>query len=110
MDDLLTSQIHRFIDPKPEAVEEFNAYADEIMQTLVWSGGCRSWYKNHRVDGRVTAVWAGSAITYHEMIKELRPEDFDIVYRSKNRFKFMGNGRAAMESVPGADLAFYIYK
>lgn len=107
---MLTSLVHRFIDPKPEAVEEFNAYADEIMQTLVWSGGCRSWYKNHRVDGRVTAVWAGSAITYHEMIKELRPEDFDIVYGSKNRFKFMGNGRAGMESIPGADLAFYIYK
>ncbi|KAK2601423.1 hypothetical protein N8I77_010873 [Diaporthe amygdali] len=100
----------KLIDPKPEVLEEFNSYADEIMQTLVWSGGCRSWYKNHRVDGRVTAVWAGSAITYHEMIKELRPEDFDIVYRSRNRFKFMGNGRAAMESTPGADLAFYIYK
>ena len=42
MDDLLTSMVHRFIDPKPEAVEEFNAYADEVMQTLVWSGGCRS--------------------------------------------------------------------
>lgn len=108
--ELLTSQTRRFIDPKPNVVEEFNSYADEIMQTLVWSGGCRSWYKNHRVDGRVTAVWAGSAITYHEMIKELRPEDFDIVYKSRNRFRFMGNGRAAMESTPGADLAFYIYK
>ncbi|KAI7779515.1 hypothetical protein LA080_000799 [Diaporthe eres] len=102
----------KFINPKPEAVEEFNAYADEIMQTLVWSGGCRSWYKNHRVDGRVTAVWGGSAITYHEMIKELRPEDFHIEYRSRNRFKFMGNGRAAMETynaiiVIPCNLAFF---
>ncbi|CAN8097720.1 unnamed protein product [Discula destructiva] len=99
-----------FIDPKPEVVEEFNAYADEIMQTLVWSGGCRSWYKKNRVDGRVTAVWAGSAISYHDMIKELRPEDFEIKYRSRNRFRFMGNGKTRKEYVPGEDLAFYIYK
>lgn len=102
--------ILRFIDPRPEVVEEYNAYADEIMQTLVWSGGCRSWYKNHRVDGRVTAVWAGSAISYHDMIAQLRPEDFEIRYRSRNRFRFMGNGKTKLEYTPGADLAFYIYK
>ena len=34
----------KFIDVKPEIVAEFDAYADEIMQTLVWSGGCQSWY------------------------------------------------------------------
>ena len=77
----------RFIDVKPEVLAEFNAYADEIMQTLVWSGGCQSWYKNHRVDGKVTAVWAGSVLSYMEMISSVRPEDFEIVYRSKNRFR-----------------------
>ncbi|KAF4553101.1 Flavin-binding monooxygenase-like protein 9 [Elsinoe fawcettii] len=99
-----------FIDPKQECIEEFNAYGDEIMQTLVWSGGCRSWYKNHRVDGRVTAVWAGTAIGYHEMIRSLRPEDFDIKYRSRNRFRFMGNGMTKLEQTPGADLSYYITK
>jgi len=77
----------KFVDVKPEVVEEFNAYADEIMQTLVWSGGCQSWYKGHRVDGKVTAVWAGSVIGFKEMIDDLRPEDFEIRYRSKNRFR-----------------------
>lgn len=101
---------NRFIDPKPEVVEEFNTYADEIMQTLVWTGGCRSWYKNHRIDGRVTAVWGGSAITYHDMIKQLRSEDFEINYRSRNRFRFMGNGKTNIEYTPGSDLAFYIHK
>lgn len=78
-----------WVDVRPEVVDEFNAYADEIMQTLVWSGGCQSWYKNHRVDGKVTAVWAGSVIGYKEMIDHIRPEDFEIKYRSKNRFRFM---------------------
>ena len=77
----------RFIDVRPEVIAEFNAYADEIMQTLVWSGGCQSWYKNHRVDGKVTTVWAGSVLSYMEMIGHIRPEDFEIKYRSKNRFR-----------------------
>ena len=96
------------IDPKAECVEEFNAYGDEIMETLVWSGGCKSWYKNHRVDGRVTAVWGGSAIGYHEMISHLRPEDFVIKYKGKNRFRFMGNGKTKLEYTKDADLAYYI--
>ena len=33
----------KWIDVRPEVVEEMNAYGDEIMQTLVWSGGCQSW-------------------------------------------------------------------
>lgn len=67
-------------------------------------------YKNNRIDGKVTAVWAGSAIAYHEMIEKIRPEDFEIRYRSKNRFRFMGNGKTKMEFKPGADLSFYIYR
>ena len=100
----------KYVVPKQAAVDEFNAYADEIMQTLVWSGGCRSWYKNHRVDGKVTAVWAGSVIGYREMIDQIRPEDFEIVYRTRNRLRFMGNGRTTMEYDPKADLAFYLDK
>ena len=83
----MASEDIKFVDVKPEVVAEMNAYADEIMQTLVWSGGCQSWYKNHRVNGKVTAVWAGSALSYMEMIESLRPEDFEIIYRSKNRFR-----------------------
>jgi cation diffusion facilitator CzcD-associated flavoprotein CzcO len=100
----------KYVVPKQEVVDEFNAYGDEIMQTLVWSGGCRSWYKNHRVDGKVTAVWAGSVIGYKEMVDHIRPEDFEIVYRSRNRFRFMGNGRTKREYDPHADLAFYLHK
>lgn len=47
----------KFVVPTPEATEQFNAYGDEVMERLVWTGGCRSWYKNNRVEGRVTAVW-----------------------------------------------------
>ena len=40
----------------------------------------------------MTATWPGSALLYRQMIQELRPEDFDIEYRTRNRFRFMGNG------------------
>jgi cation diffusion facilitator CzcD-associated flavoprotein CzcO len=94
--------------PKQSATDEFVRYGDEIHKTLVWTGSCSSWYKNHRVDGRVTATWPGSALLYREMIEEIRPEDFDIEYRSTNRFRFMGNGFTAIEMDEKADLAFYI--
>ncbi|KAK3702417.1 hypothetical protein LTR37_014883 [Vermiconidia calcicola] len=100
----------KFVDVKQEVVDEMSAYGDEVMQTLVWSGGCQSWYKNNRVDGRVTAVWGGSVLGYMEMISSLRPEDFEIKYRSRNRFRFMGNGRTQMEYDPNADLAYYLKK
>ena len=54
-----------------------------------------SWYKNNRRDGRVTATWPGSALLYKEMIKEIRPEDYEIEYWSRNRFSFMGMGWAS---------------
>ena len=42
----------------------------------------------------MTATWPGSALLYRQMIQELRPEDFEIEYRTRNRFRFMGNGEA----------------
>lgn len=41
------------------------------------------------------------------MLEEPRPEDYDISYRSRNRFEFMGNGFTEVE-VTGADLSWYL--
>jgi cation diffusion facilitator CzcD-associated flavoprotein CzcO len=50
------------VTPKQDVVDEFVRYGDQIHKTLTWTGACRSWYKANRVDGRVTATFAGSAI------------------------------------------------
>lgn len=100
----------KYVSPSAAATEEFNTYGDEIMERLIWSGECRSWYKNNRVDGRVTAIWQGSAMGFREVVEGLRPEDWEIVYRTANRWRWMGNGRTKIEGTPGADLAFYIKK
>ncbi|KAK5236452.1 hypothetical protein LTR47_002403 [Exophiala xenobiotica] len=96
--------------PKESAVEDFIVYSDQIHQTLTWTGACRSWYKNNTVDGRVTATFAGSALLFKKLIEELRPEDFDIEPRDKNRFRFLGNGFTAYELQKGNDLAWYVEK
>lgn len=96
--------------PKQSATDEFNRYGDKIQQTLTWTGSCRSWYKNNRIDGRVTATWPGSALLYKQMIADIRPEDFEIEYRERNRFAFMGNGFTILELDENADLGWYITK
>ena len=46
---------------------------------------------------------------FHEMVEQIRPEDFDIRYRSsKNRFRFLGNGFTKFELAEGSDLAWYV--
>ena len=32
------------MDVKQEAVDDFLEHKDALMQKMVWSGGCRSWY------------------------------------------------------------------
>jgi cation diffusion facilitator CzcD-associated flavoprotein CzcO len=110
----IASENIKSVAPKQSATDEFVRYGDEIHRTLVWTGGCSSWYKNHRKDGRVTATFPGSALLYREMIRELRPEDFEIEYRGRNRFVFMGNGFTELEvkamEDESVDLAFYVEK
>ena len=101
--------IHSVV-PKTEVVRHLVSYGDEIHKTLVWTGDCKSWYKRGTVDGRVTALFAGSGMLYKRLISDLRPEDFNIRYRSSNTFKFLGNGFTAWELDPNSDLSWYIEK
>lgn len=112
---------------KEEVVEEFNIYSREFLKRTVWAGNCRMWWKEGSVapDGKITAMYAGSvlhfkgmllSLTRHqftdravEMLENIRGEDFDIEYRSKNRFRFMGNGFTEREET-GGDLAFFLTK
>jgi hypothetical protein len=63
----------------------FVRYRDQMYKTLAWTGECWSWYKANGVDGWVTAMFSGSAISYHQLVKEIRAEAFEIRYRSANR-------------------------
>lgn len=100
----------QYFCPKTKTVKHLVRYADEIHKSLVWTGSCKSWYKRGRVDGRVTALFAGSGMLYKRLLSEIRGEDFDVEYNSPNTFKFLGNGFTAFEMDPNNDLSWYIEK
>lgn len=107
----LAKQHSRSATIKSEAIDDYNMYTQEFhRQKTVWAGGCRSWYKSRgSSDGPVTAMYAGSVLHYKEILEGFRTEDFDIEYKSPNRFRFMGNGMTIRETT-GGDLAYYVYK
>ncbi|KAF2846858.1 FAD/NAD(P)-binding domain-containing protein [Plenodomus tracheiphilus IPT5] len=90
--------------PKQEAVDDFQQYKDAIMENLVWSGNCVSWYKRN---GKVWGPWPGSSLHYLETLSTPRWEDYEISYQRRNRFTYLGNGRTTREKI-GKDLAYYV--
>jgi hypothetical protein len=101
-----TENIKAF-EPKVEAAEELFKHTHELMKRLVWSSSCRSWFKQGKEHGPVTAIYPGSRLHYFEMLKNVRYEDYEISYRSKNRFQFMGNGYTQIELSVDGDPVWY---
>lgn len=77
------------------------------MQDTIWKGGCRSWYKSHTINGRVSALWPGSSLHYYEAMQYLRADDWDVEYQG-NRFDWLGNGFSQTECDDTCDWAYYI--
>ncbi|KAM0521289.1 hypothetical protein ACHAPE_002767 [Trichoderma viride] len=91
----------------PEVVDDLDVWSQEMLSHTVWAAPCRSWYKNGRTDGRITALHAGSVIHYRELLEDIRGEDFKIDYRSTNKFRFLGNGFTKRD-INGEDLGYYL--
>lgn len=127
--------IHAF-SPRAAAVDDFLAHHAAFMRRTVWMHGCRSGYKRH-TDGEGGAVlplvWPGSTLHCREALRELRGEDWDIVYRRHQsrrrhrspmnggddeaecvddegggRFAWLGNGISQTEMDPWSDLGWYL--
>jgi hypothetical protein len=100
--------VSRSVTVKPEALREYNEYSEPLLQRTVFSGGCKSWYKNQASGGKVRAMYPGSLIHFRKMLDAFRSEDFDIVpLNPQNRFTFMGNGLTELEAT-GGNLAYYL--
>lgn len=98
--------IHSF-SPLPGPVKDLYNHTHELMKRLVWSSACRSWFKNGKTEGPVTAIYPGSRLHWFEMLDRPRYEDYEIRYRTENRFQFMGNGYTQRELDPQADPVWY---
>ncbi|KAF1953107.1 putative FAD-containing monooxygenase [Byssothecium circinans] len=104
----VTTENVKSFDVQAQAQADFDSHTQEFMKGMVWSGTCRSWYKNG--DGKVTAIWPGSSLHYREVLVAGRFEDWTWKYK-KNRFSNWGDGASAAERVEDTatrDLAYYL--
>ncbi|KAL4890667.1 hypothetical protein BDV59DRAFT_204147 [Aspergillus ambiguus] len=81
----------RSMSVKQDALNDIYAHFDEFHKNTVWQEACRSWFKDGKLKNRIY-LWPGSTIHFLKSIKDPRFEDYDIRYRYKNRFAFLGNG------------------
>ncbi|OCT52651.1 putative sterigmatocystin biosynthesis monooxygenase stcW [Cladophialophora carrionii] len=104
----IATQNIKSITPKPEAVADFNEYSQEFLKNTVWADNCRSWYKNGKESGAVTGTYAGSILHFKDGLENVGSEHFDIVWRSKNRFAWLGNGQSLWDKDGMGDMAYYM--
>lgn len=97
----------RAFDPKKECIREMYNHTHELMKRLTWSAACSSWFKNGKTHGPVTAIWPGSRLHYFEIMREVRYEDYNITYRTGNRYQFLGNGYTHNEIDPEGNAVWY---
>ncbi|KAL4969944.1 flavin-containing monooxygenase [Aspergillus stella-maris] len=124
----LTRQSAKSFNIHPTVQTEFDTHTQSYMQDMVWTGPCRSWFKNNTT-GKVTALWPGSSLHYMQVLAEDRWEDYEWVYhKGENRFKYFREGFSWIERTrqdglgmeisrlrgastvpdPSSDLSFYL--
>jgi len=52
----------QLIEPKPEAVEEYDHQLQDKLEATIWAGDCASWYKN--AQGSIVNNWWGTATAF----------------------------------------------
>ncbi|KAK6205760.1 hypothetical protein LQW54_008244 [Pestalotiopsis sp. IQ-011] len=82
-------------DVRSEAQQDFDEHTQSVMQKMVWTGTCRSWFKMG-INGKVTALWPGSSLHYMQTLAENRWEDYCWDYFNE-RFSYWGNGISWIE-------------
>ncbi|KJR80508.1 cyclohexanone monooxygenase [Sporothrix schenckii 1099-18] len=103
---LQRQRVHSFVVTEA-AAREFDAWKNDLMRGLSFSGNCTSWYKSGTRDGPVVGPWPGSVNHFMEIIKEPRFEDFTFKFAGPNRFTYFGDGRSPKEA-KGEPLGWYM--
>lgn len=91
------------LEVKQEPVTQLYEHIDAWHEGSVWNAPCKSWYKNNIVGGKLW-IWAGSALHFLKTMKgEPRFEHYNIEYKEKNMWAFLGNGRVKAEVMKGSE-------
>ncbi|KAF7527813.1 hypothetical protein PCG10_002285 [Penicillium crustosum] len=81
----------RSVSVTQRAQRAFNQWVQSRMPHMVWSGPCKSWYKND--NGKVVVPWPGTVLHYYAATEIVRWEDFDLVYENPDeKYASFGNG------------------
>ncbi|KAF2101755.1 flavin-binding monooxygenase [Rhizodiscina lignyota] len=67
---------YRTMEVKHDALKAFSGYIDSYMPRTVYSKPCKSWFKRGLSEGRVVALFPGSATAFRQMLMHPRWEDF----------------------------------
>ncbi|CAG8984286.1 hypothetical protein HYALB_00010711 [Hymenoscyphus albidus] len=101
------------LSPSSVALDDYYEHIEAFMPRTAWASTCRSWFKNGKETGPVTALHPGSRIHWFVMLEKFRGEDFEFVYATKgnakkgNRFGYLGNGFSVRE-LGGGDKTWYL--
>ncbi|KAJ2989413.1 hypothetical protein NUW58_g3476 [Xylaria curta] len=94
------SQSYVSLDPREDAVREFNDIVNGYFLNSVTNDKCTSWFKQGPGAARVLIAWPGSYHHRADTLRDPRWEDFEFK-RSRdarhNRFEFFGNGSTEKE-------------
>ncbi|PAV15532.1 FAD NAD-binding domain-containing [Pyrrhoderma noxium] len=99
------------IEPKLEAVKDFDDYIEAYFKTTVFSEGCSSWYKLGKSSGRIVGLWPGSSLHAVKAFKYPRWEDYNyenLENDHRNRFYWLGDGSTHNEKHMTGDRAWYL--
>lgn len=95
------------ISPSTASTTEFNEHIANFMPRTAWAGTCRSWFKNGKETGPVTALHPGSRIHWFHMLEKFRGEDFVCEWEGGKRYRYLGNGFSTKELGDG-DPTWYL--
>jgi cation diffusion facilitator CzcD-associated flavoprotein CzcO len=68
---------YKYLDVKPQVLQDFNDHVQVRMQNTVWTSGCVSWYQQK--DGRNIAIWPGTTFAYRWQTRHLNLADYEVV-------------------------------
>lgn len=98
------------IEVKKAAVQDFDEYLEHYFPKTVHSEKCRSWYKMGKEDGRVVALWPGSALHALRALEFPRWEDYnyELADGAQNRMRWLGDGQTYNEKMMKGDRAWFL--
>ncbi|OAP58404.1 hypothetical protein AYL99_07494 [Fonsecaea erecta] len=92
--------------PKMQVALDYQEHTDLYHNRTVWSGNCRSWFKGGKLGGKIM-LHPGTRTQYMELIATPRYEDYEIQYRNRNVWYWLGNGFSTRD-LDGRDLTWYL--